>query len=298
MSSIEVGQQFGYWTTLEKVTTNKGKKRVKYLCECVCGERREVLDFSLKSGESQSCGCKMRKNQKYTRADNNHRLFNTFVDMHRRCSKKSREDYKHYGGRGIRVCDRWSTNSKGFNNFLRDLEGSYEEGLELERIDTNSDYCPENCTWVNRRMQTNNFRHNVMLEYGDNRMTLSEWAELTGLPYKVLKDRKGKLKWNDERCLTTKVKKKEITVTCQETGREFKNVKDCFAFKGINTTSFYKSVKMRGITTEEGLSEIGVHRDMYEDITLIEDVIQFMETGKGDFSDYCHDVRRKYMRSL
>lgn len=84
-----------------------------------------------------------------------HRLYDTYNNMKQRCYNPNRPDYKYYGGRGIKVSDDWL---KGFKYFLADMEISYQEGLTLDRIDVNLDYCKENCRWIEFEEQARNKR--------------------------------------------------------------------------------------------------------------------------------------------
>lgn len=184
-----------------------------------------------------------------------HPLYRTWCDMMRRCYNKNRKDYKHYGGRGITVCERWHDPL----NFLADLV-IRPTGLELDRIDNNGNYSPENTRWATRKENVNNKRNNILLTYNNKTQPLqmwsaelniscnliydrilwgwstkdifelplygkhktkmknflvikykgeekllTEWAEITGISYPVLKSRICVLKWTPERALETEV---------------------------------------------------------------------------------------------
>jgi hypothetical protein len=87
-----------------------------------------------------------------------HELYYTFYNMIQRCYNPNNPDYKHYGGRGIKVCDRW-LEVKGFLNFIEDV-GVKPKGKSLDRIDNNADYSKENCRWSTQYEQSRNKRNN------------------------------------------------------------------------------------------------------------------------------------------
>lgn len=111
--------------------------------------------------------------------------------MVERCNNKNAIGYPNYGGRGIRVCDRWLT----FENFFADM-GERQKGMTLDRIDVDGDYEPANCAWSTRKQQGRNKRNNRLITHDGRTMCLAEWAEAAGMTTQVLGDRIGKLGWN------------------------------------------------------------------------------------------------------
>lgn len=106
------------------------------------------------------------------------REYTTYVSMKGRCTNPKVECWEHYGGRGIKVCDRWM---ESFENFYADM-GKREDGMTLDRIDSNGDYEPGNCRWATWEEQQSNRKSNVHLEYEGVTDTVAGWARTTGLP--------------------------------------------------------------------------------------------------------------------
>lgn len=110
--------------------------------------------------------------------------YDTWANMKQRCNNKNHPDYKNYGGRGIKVVDRWSM----FANFLEDM-GDKPSGLELDRINNEGDYCKENCHWVSDLENQRNKRDVVRVEFGGRMLRLAEIAEESGLKAKTIWNR-------------------------------------------------------------------------------------------------------------
>ena len=117
--------------------------------------------------------------------------------MMTRCTNPHAMNYSNYGGRGIKVCDRW----KNFENFYADMNDA--NGLTLDRVDVNGDYEPSNCRWATRKEQGNNKRNNVVIEFSGERMTAMQWSERTGIGEGTIRKR-IRLGWPVEKVLTEK----------------------------------------------------------------------------------------------
>lgn len=105
--------------------------------------------------------------------------------MRQRCLNPQSRDYTRYGGRGIRICDRWND----FALFLDDMGCRPSPDHSLDRIDNNGDYCPENCRWATDIEQANNKRINKYYEHDGRILTMKQWADEYGINYQALVDR-------------------------------------------------------------------------------------------------------------
>lgn len=128
--------------------------------------------------------------------------YRIWQSMKDRCRNSNNVGYPNYGGRGIKVCDRWLDSEHGFENFLEDMGPCPGPGYSIERKDNDGDYCPENCVWATRLEQANNRRTNVLLEYQGKLKTIAEWARLYRINSNTLWSRLAR-KWSVEKALTT-----------------------------------------------------------------------------------------------
>jgi hypothetical protein len=156
-----IGSVFGRLTVIgERWDKEKPDAIVK--CICVCGIEKEFRRTALKSGGSKSCGClkKEMMSAKGTHYSSESILYLRWAGMKQRCGNPKHKNYDRYGARGIHVCEEWL---KDFSVFKKWAESNgFERGLELDRIDNNSGYTPDNCRWVNHQINCCNRIHYSM----------------------------------------------------------------------------------------------------------------------------------------
>lgn len=171
------GKRFGRLTVVEYAGTNKvGKSSaVTWHCKCDCGNDTIVMTNHLRTGNTSSCGCFVRERHTiHGMWDTS--IYRTWADIKKRCLNPNNKAYKHYGGRGITICERWLK----FENFLADM-GERPDGLTIERIDNDKGYSPENCRWATYKEQNRNSRRTRMISYFGETRCLSEWAEVLNI---------------------------------------------------------------------------------------------------------------------
>lgn len=198
-----VGQRFGRWTVVQRV--ERTKTHATFLCRCDCGAENVVKGVQLRRGTSKSCGCLRRElssARETTHGLSKHRLFPTWLGMMKRCYNPENPAFKDYGGRGISVCPRWHD----VTNFIADVEHKAVHGFQMDRIDNDGPYSPENTRWITAAANALNRRSNVKIEYNGRTQTLFEWARELGLPPRTLWARIQKSKWPVELALSTPVK--------------------------------------------------------------------------------------------
>jgi len=199
-----VGQRFGRLLVIGRAA-NKGC-HVGWLCQCDCGEMREVVSSNLSRRHSMSCGClcsEMRGTFNLTHgATRNRRVtpeFKSWSSAKRRCGNPKDAAYGAYGGRGVTFCAHWRHD---FSAFLKDM-GPRPAGTTLDRKDNDGNYEPGNCRWATRRMQANNRRSSRRLTSGEQTLTVAQWSRVTRIPQGTIRSRL-RMGWTVERALAGK----------------------------------------------------------------------------------------------
>lgn len=180
------GKIFGRWNVDSFYMIKNGKSF--WVCNCSCGETKVIVGTALRDGISKSCGCLMKellKQNKCTHGKVNTPEYNSWRGMKKRCYVITHEAYHNYGGRGIKVCERWKDS---FENFYKDM-GDRPEGKSLDRIDNSGDYISENCKWSTPKEQARNRRNNTMVETGYGFVTLTEFAKDNNIKLSTLSER-------------------------------------------------------------------------------------------------------------
>lgn len=188
---VTVGKVYGRLTVID-ATPHKGAGRIKVLCRCQCGTVKLVDRLEVSTGGIKSCGCLVVEQVRamgLKHGGEGSPLYSTWHTLKVRCNNANAENFHNYGGRGIAVCDAWQSDFAAFRDWS--LANGYKPGLEIDRIDVNGDYEPDNCRWTTDIVNANNRRNNVLLTAFGETMTMSNWARdaRCAVSYPTLKQR-------------------------------------------------------------------------------------------------------------
>ena len=164
----------------------------QWVCRCDCGKEKTFRANNLRSGRSTSCGC-FRKEvvralgiARRKSAADRHKTspeHQAWLDMKNRCLNPRCKAWPDYGGRGIKVCERWIRDRRAFEV---DMGPRPSRAHSIERRDNSRGYDPDNCYWADRTTQNNNTRRNRFIEHDGRRMTLAQWALTLGISREAL----------------------------------------------------------------------------------------------------------------
>ena len=192
-----IDQKFGRLTIINEVEPYISPQRIKFrkmLVRCICGNYKEILLSSLRYGLSQSCGCLHKEKLKKTPRNlkhglHSHPLYKIWADMKQRCYNSNCKDYEYWGGKGIKICNKWINNPKKFIKWA--LKNGWKKGLLVDREDNDENYTPDNCRFVDAGLSQRNKR-------------LLDSTNTSG--FRGVSWHKRDKKWQSSICINSKIK--------------------------------------------------------------------------------------------
>lgn len=190
--------------------------------------------------------------------------YRTWARMKGRCLNPNHTAYPYYGGRGIRVCERWLA----FDAFLEDMGRRPGPGYSIDRFpNQDGDYEPANCRWATKAEQNSNYSRNRIVELGGLRLTLAEWGERTGIGAKAIAARLDVLGWPVDAALTlppnatvSEPRGKDAKTHCtngheytpENSGRDSAGWRFCRTCSRERSKEYMRRKRRRGQESDEG----------------------------------------------
>jgi hypothetical protein len=203
------GEVFYRLTVLAEAPRKAQCHSTRWLCRCECGTVKTYTSDQLRKGRVKSCGCLRSENLSMARRKHDEsktRLYKKWTGIITRCYNPKCKSYKNYGGRGITMCEEWRNSYEAFRDWA--LAHGFREGLQIDRIDTNGNYCPSNCRWITSKQNQRNRTNNRLLTAFGVTQPMSVWCEEFDINEGTLRKRM-KLKWTMEDALTVPVRCKK-----------------------------------------------------------------------------------------
>lgn len=196
---------------------SQGRKNTFWICDCSCGKTSLRINaaglFKAVAGKPGTYSCKCLQKELISKRSRVHNEthygksstpeYTTWCHMRRRCSSHASQDFFRYGGRGIKICERWND----YRLFLADMGRKPSPNHSIERIDNAGNYDPNNCRWASKSEQARNTRRNRVIEIDGVKKILVEWSEMSGVNGPVIL-RRLKMGWDAKRAVFEKVRKK------------------------------------------------------------------------------------------
>ena len=221
----------------------------KGLFVCDCGKLTVKNVRSVRTGQTNSCGCYNREltiiRNKEGKIAENKRILKCYHHIKDRCYNPNDKGYKNYGERGIAMCDEWLNDYKSFESWS--MNNGYQDNLTIDRIDVDGNYEPSNCRWVDVKTQANNKQNTNYLTLFDVELPIQYWAELCGVSSHTLNNRK-KRGWSDDEILNGK----EFYI---EYDHNHINLHELSNLTGISYDVLYKRYKQGTLLNDKHLRE-------------------------------------------
>ena len=196
-------KKFGRWTAIKFSHKDKNGQHF-WLCKCECGTVKTVNKISLLQGKTLSCGCYSKEINiiRSTKHNLSHtRIYRIYMAIKARCYNEKVLCFKHYGGRGITICDEWKNDFVKFYDWS--MNNGHNDTLTIDRINVNGNYEPNNCRWISLQEQFKNRRSNRKYFYKNEEHTISEWSKIKNINYFTLRSRLDR-GWDIGKSLETK----------------------------------------------------------------------------------------------
>ncbi len=181
------GMKFGRLLVIK--CAGKGTKdgKLYWVCECDCGTEISTIGANLKTGNTKSCGCYYKDTRKegcnYKHGMEFSSEYSSWLHMKDRCYNTNNDSYYNYGGRGIKVCNRWL---KSFENFYEDMGDKPTKDYSIDRVDGSKMYAPWNCRWANHEEQSSNRCNVSMYSFEGGRYNLNQISKILKVDYNKL----------------------------------------------------------------------------------------------------------------
>lgn len=164
-------------------------EQLAWLCKCDCGNTVTISGYEFGSGGTLSCGCLQKERTAEslrTHGMSSSREYRSWLAMRQRCTNDKRDNWMHYGGKGITICQEWMDS---FENFYSSMGPIPSDRHSIERNDTTGNYEPGNCRWATPTEQMRNTTKTKKLSWDGKIVSIAELSEITGIPYTLLQGR-------------------------------------------------------------------------------------------------------------
>lgn len=179
---------------------------------CECGNPGKYKLTLLKSGHTKSCGCLQTEAVKKSFTKHGKcrsSIYKVWCGMKYRCDNSRSANYHNYGGRGIKICNEWES-FPVFYDWA--INNGYSNKLEIDRINNDGNYSPDNCRFVTGKVNMRNSRKAVKITMNGMTKTIGEWCEFNGIRYGTYKNRRYRYKWPIEKCFFKKPNMKNLVL--------------------------------------------------------------------------------------